>query len=108
MNIEQISFHDSTVVGFTGNSHCIELTIEDTLISDSNKDIILRISNFDSFLVNEQEGVPSMETEEGEILDLLLIDDCIVLIIEWNDYISKRSHIKKYKIKGGNVSISPV
>jgi len=104
--MEQMSFHEASVVDFSQHGAGVRLKLEDALVDKAKRGIILDISPVANITIDGQAvDKVSMEAEDGEVLSLEYGDGKLSVIIEWHDFNSGSAFARSYEIKGGNVSI---
>ena len=106
INLTQVSFHDSSLIGVSRSGPTITLALEDVNASDSQSSINVAISGADAIL---QDGLPihdlQMETADGEIVQLSEESRTVTLIIRWHRYAPKSHRTAVYTLSGPNLQL---
>ena len=97
--IKDLFFHEATVRNLDQNDQLLRVSIDDAVIGGSQKSVDVEFVGISS-LVRDGVTVGSIEMElpDGEILTFLLNDHGGELIVEWNDFSTRRSLVRSYTI----------
>ncbi len=106
IDLTQISFHDSSLVGVSRSGPTITLALEDVNVSDSQSSMDVAISGADTIL---QDGLPihdlQMETADGEIVQLSQESRTVTLVIRWHRYAPKSHRTAVYSLSGADLRL---
>jgi len=104
---EKISFHESTVRSFSKEDSSIKLELEDVNYNAEKIKVCVNFTHVQNIIADQSpQNYVSMECPDGEVLTLEITDREALLIIEWNNFSTKESFIKSYKITADNISLT--
>lgn len=106
INLRKIAFHESTLKNLSMTNHEVKLEIEDARIDGKKSRVLIDVESTQRLLVdgNLSETL-DLEAEDGEVLTLVVLDKSLKIIIEWNDFSSRRAWTKSYEIFGKRIFI---
>lgn len=106
IDYSNIGFHEATVVGFSKKGESVELVLDGVLTDEGHLQVALIVSQVSSVLIDDTPcSVPFMAAEDGEVLSLEVSNGSLNVIIEWNDFLNRRSFTKSYVIVGKEISL---
>jgi hypothetical protein len=105
--VDQLSFHEATITGIARRGNVVTLTLDDALLTGSRGPAEVTIAGVRNI---QRDGLPvaalSMEEKDGEILTLREQDGGVRLVVEWNDFATRRQHIVVYDLIGGTIAVA--
>lgn len=101
------SFHESTVLSFEVVDCLLRLVLQLETSGAVTKVITIVVEHLDRILVDGKppEGA-LMEAPDGEVFSIAFSDDGFSMLVEWNDFLKRKSFVRFYLITGDNVIIS--
>ena len=105
--IENISFHEATVIEFCKYNSTIKLRLDDVVIEGVKEKATLEISPVASLTVDgEISDMVSMLADDGEVLSLEYSNSSISVIVEWHDFVKGFEVTKSYYVTGRDVLVT--
>ena len=105
--MEQMSFHEASVIDFYQYDAAIKLKLEEVLVDKMKRDVTLDLSMVTNITIDGKAADKvSMEAGDGEVLSLEHGEGKLSVIIEWHDFNSGKAFTRSYEIDGGNISIT--
>lgn len=102
-----LGFHESTIVQFETHGADLELILDDVVVNGKKSTVSLKVTSIAYAAIDGvQSDLLAMEAEDGEVLTLDISDSCLWLMVEWNDFCSRKSITREYKVCGNSVSVS--
>jgi hypothetical protein len=103
-DLAQVSFHEATIVNISRLGDVVDLALDGVLIADTRRPANVTVEGVRGVL---RDGSPAnelhMEEEDGEILTLREEGEDVILVVQWNDFATKRQDIVVYKLLGGKI-----
>ncbi len=102
-DLAQVSFHEATLVGISRQGGDVDLALDGVLVADTRRPANVIVEGVSGIL---REGLPVDELrmeEDGEILTLREKGTDVILVIQWNDFATKRQHVVVYNLLGGQI-----
>jgi hypothetical protein len=101
MSVLGLSFHESTVVAFHGTKPFVCLELADVRSGERLVSAEIDIRDVEAIWVDrEPADAVMMECPDGEVLTLDLREKDVQVIVQWNDFASRRSITRSYVIRG--------
>lgn len=105
-----IEFEGATVVRFNIRDSSLELEMKDVVLDGQRargSRAVVTVSPASKIEIDgDISNVVVMAANDGEIIDLEITDNSLLLIIEWNDFSRRKSFTKSYRVLGENISVS--
>src|SRR5260221_3516075 len=105
--INEISFHESTVVSFKKVADDVRLDLIEVNVLGTLMSANICIEHADKiFIDDEPAGTVEMVFDDGEVLSLDISSDDLKLLVEWNDFKNNCAILKSYYIHGKNAAVT--
>jgi hypothetical protein len=106
IDLTQVSFHDTTLVGISGEGSTVTLALDDVRIAGVQRVAEVVIEGVGAVL---RDGSPvdglHMEKADAEILTLRKEGKRILLAVQWNDFAAKRQETVVYSLLGQAIAL---
>ena len=109
--LDQIEFHDSTIVSFRVKGESVEIEFEDVGFTDKLVKVDLTIFQVIGLWIDgvsiKHSGVSLMEADAGDVSSLKMLDNTVSLLVAWFDYEGQVENqiFRSYRIRGKSISV---
>jgi hypothetical protein len=106
-SIEQLSFHESTLIGITRQGQSLSLELEDVHTGDGNANVVITMSGVRAIVCDgKMIDKFAMEAEEAEVLTLQFSATSMELIVEWPDFLTHKDWTRSYQFEFDELDVT--
>ena len=108
MNIieDKVSFHDANLAGVLQERDYLTFSLENVSIGDIQISMTATVSNVESITRdNLQVKHIEMETDDGEVLQLDVENDLIILVVTWHKHAPHSQDTHTYRMSGKRIRL---
>jgi hypothetical protein len=99
-------FHEATIVRFERSESGMEFELDDVLVGRRRARCVIHVWPPLRFVAPQT--LPHgnlMEAADGEVLTLVVSGNNLRLVVEWNDFASKKSFVRSYDVVGEAIEL---